>query len=561
MQRLIAFVLALVLMLAGSLADANGAALWTEYTRFTSPFLQQLPAGEQNSAQTRRLILVLVRGLRADTAEMMPVFASLRQRGAGVIVEHEAPTWQLPVWITLFSGARTQIHGTTTNSSPRNTSIDSLFSRVSGAGQRSVIIGGALWNDLYGASAQRIEVIDADTAALRDELAIAALKQTLEDPSAPERLIVLELGLIEATGRDPAQALPAAAAATDIRLDQIQRMIDLANNTLVVLSDRGLSPFGEDGGVEPEIRRAPMVLTGAGVRRGGDAIARGIDIAPTLSQLLGVPIPAHAQGVPIWDVLRGHSYIAAARQKTSFYESWSELSRRPRFAAEVLQNYDTELRKNDTAARARFEVWQGELEQSATRQRDARLSEEQNSRLPAVLGMLAIMLLCAGVMLNNSIAPPLIGTLAFGVAWAADFYLLRGYSASFSLYPGGDPALFLAQVARDTAILSAMACTICAVLAARLCDDLAQALTATVSTLGLITTAFLAQFLWFHWRWGLAYSWTIPPAEALAAAQIALAQTGALNIPVASALPALPMPLIALLIGGIVWVLAGRARE
>jgi arylsulfatase A-like enzyme len=96
--------------------------------------------------------------------------------------------------------------------------------------------------------------------------------------------------------------------------DELQRILDhlsacgLDDNTLVaVYSDHGMEFFeretwGQGNSViVEESAKIPFVIRGPGIPAGGvvDAVTRSIDIAPTLLDLAGLPIPPHMQGVSL----------------------------------------------------------------------------------------------------------------------------------------------------------------------------------------------------------------------------------------------------------------------
>ncbi len=450
------------------------------------------------------------------------------------------------------------MHGTLTDVSARNSDIDTIFARLSAAGRASVIIGTADWNDLYGPQVQRIEVIEADTAAQRDSLALDALLQTLKDPAAPEQLIVAELGLPEEAARRAPENYAAALAATDIRLQQVSSALDLANATLIVTSDRGLTAEGGGGGSEAVVARVPMAMAGAGIRRGTQAIGRGEDLAPSLAQLLGVPIPVHAQGTPLWDAIDAQAYLASARQLTGFYEGWSEATAQPRFAAELLRTYEADI---GAGQRAHYDTWNIALNAAARQAEQASASVGRGQRMPvAAIGLLLI-LACVLVMLNNSLVPPLVGVALYSAGWLFDVHVLRATAPSLSLFDGVDASVYYAWLARDHQILIGVACAAAALLAARLCDDSLEAITAVISTVGLVMLACAAQALWFFWQWGDAFAVTPPDPDTLVAVLAALTQATANDITVSSALPAIPLVLAAPIPAVIAWAALGGGRR
>jgi hypothetical protein len=554
-----ALVLALITVFAAGAAGALRDRLWVEYTRFTSPFVTSPPAGEPATQHTRRMIVVLVRGLRTRDLPAMPALRGLGARGASYTMTLEAPTYALPAWLTLFSGATHQIHGTTTDASPRNASLDTIFARLRVTGQSAAIIGGPRWNELYGADAARVEVIENDDAGFHDEQAANAIQQTLRDPAAPERLIVAELRLLDASrALTDSTAFASALAATDIRINAIAQATDLANNTLIIVSDHGATDDGRFGGAEADVAQLPLVLTGAGITNGAVGDARATDVAPSMALLLGLPPPLHAQGTPIWGAIASKAYLASARQLTAFYESWSEAARQPRFASEVLRAHEAAIASGD---RERYALWRDELARAAIAQREARLAAEARTRLPILLGAAALMLAIGLIALNNAPGATLAGVAVYAVGWFVWNWAVRGYTDSLSQFAGADPASTIALLAFDASILTAIACVLSAIIAARVADALGSALGAVAGTAAWIAIGNAAGFALFYRRWGDAFTWTLPAAPALVDALFALTRIAALNIRIIEALPELPVVIPAMLVGAVAWLLIGKREE
>lgn len=558
MQKLIGPALAALIIVGASLARDMRDGLWAAYVAYSSTVARHLPAGEAPPQRTRRVVVLIVRGLRTNESQLMPALNALRARGAEITLELGAPTYRIPVWLTMFSGARPAVHGTLTDLSTRNSDIDTIFARLAAAGRSCVIIGTADWNEMYGPQVQRIEVIEADSAAQRDSLTMDALLQTLKDPAAPEQLIVAEFGLPEEAARRAPENYAAALAATDIRLQQIGSALDLANTTLIVTGDRGLTTSGGAGGSEAAVARVPMAMAGAGIRRGAQAIARGEDLAPSLAQLLGVPIPVHAQGAPVWDAIDAQDYLASARQLTGFYEGWSEATAQPRFAAELLRAYEADIAAGQ---RVRYDTWNIALNAAAGQAEQAYAAAGRGQRAPVAAIGLVLMLACALVMLNNSLTPPLMGAALYTAGWLFDINVLRASAPSLSLFDGVDPGMYYTWLARDHQILIGVACVATALLAARLCEDSLEAITAVISTVGLVMLGCAAQALWFFWRWGDAFAVTPPNPGELAGMLAALTQAAANDLAISSALPAIPLVLAAPILAVVAWAALGGGRQ
>src|SRR3569623_2241427 len=80
-------------------------------------------------------------------------------------------------------------------------------------------------------------------------------------------------------------------------------MLDRSRTTLIVTADHGHVAPGGHGGPEREVAHVPLILVGKGVRPGAHAHARTIDFAETVSALLGVASPGHAEGRALTELL------------------------------------------------------------------------------------------------------------------------------------------------------------------------------------------------------------------------------------------------------------------
>ncbi|PKN90387.1 MAG: hypothetical protein CVU45_02850, partial [Chloroflexi bacterium HGW-Chloroflexi-7] len=88
----------------------------------------------------------------------------------------------------------------------------------------------------------------------------------------------------------------AAATRADTMLAEVVSTLDFTKDTLVVFSDHGQIDAGGHGGQDPACLLEPFVIVGAGVNPGQYSDIQMVDIAPTLSALLGINLPASTQG-------------------------------------------------------------------------------------------------------------------------------------------------------------------------------------------------------------------------------------------------------------------------
>src|SRR6185295_7811001 len=129
-------------------------------------------------------------------------------------------------------------------------------------------------------------------------------------------LVVLLVGAVDAAGHARGGDSPEyrdAAAMADHAIARVLARIDLSRDAVIVTADHGHTGRGGHGGVEPEVLAVPLIAAGAGILPGTTALdARLIDLAPTVSALLGLPAPGHGLGRTLTELL---ALDAAARAR------------------------------------------------------------------------------------------------------------------------------------------------------------------------------------------------------------------------------------------------------
>jgi hypothetical protein len=568
MRRIIGLVLIIVLTIVASLAETVRNNVWASYRGYSSPYLADLPAGTPRQPVAQRVVVVLVRGLRLDDSRQMSTLNDLRKRGSDLVIQQDPPTYRLPAWETLFTGADAETHGVTTNASTPASNISSLFSELALQGQGSAIIGSQALGDAFGNDVQRFELVDNTSVAERDDDAVNLTQEVLNDAANPMQLVCVELTAIEDTLQNNPANRQSAISVTDARIKTLLDMLDLNTNVLVILSDRGLTARGTDGGVEPEVAQTPLVMVGAGVTPGNQAVIKAIDVAPTLAVLLGTPIPVYAQGeaavgmfsfpaagapvITSTDTFSDTAIItdtlaplpgalwASAAQLTTFYENWSEVVKQPRFAAELLRAQQQSIREGDTTAYQKFLI---DLNARADAATQTELQDERIQRLPVVIGMALFLVALVGATLSFRRWQSLIAALVYLALWYALFIFVREDRFSLSMFAGGDPTQFLTTLQRYSAALMVVVCVIVAFTTGEQEDGL-EAITTVLVTVLIVVCILLLQVAWFYFQWGFSYTWTLPDSEALVTTLVMLSQVSAMSIRIVPELPNLPVALV-----------------
>lgn len=569
LRRVIGVCLMVVLSLVPLASEALRAHLWLSFQDYGTPYIADLPAGPARQPVSARTLVILVRGLRMGESRQLPTLNALRQRGADITVELQAPAYRVPAWVTLATGAPVETHGVTTNNNSGSApSVDSVFRRLSSVDRASAIVGSPTWLDWYSPFLMRFEGNDEPPSETLDDALVNSAVEVLRDEQAPPQLALVELTALESF-TSPLSILPTV----DSRINALLNTLDLQRDTVMILSDRGRDERGNDGGTEEDVIRVPMVIAGAGIRAGQRDVVAQTDIAPTLAVLTGAPFPVQSQGVPIWSALdvplvaqnievttnaiitsavaqtqtirlKSGLLIDSARELATYYEHWSEVTGRQRFAAEVLRRYQARLEAGDLAG---YQVFVAELRAKATEERDTLLLGSRAARLPLLVGGVICLLALLGLATRVRILLPFLGAALFFAAWYGWVVLWQRYAISLSMFPFSFPDAFLSTASRDASIIFLLVCFILAP-ATRGHEDVLEAISTMMGILLLILCGAAAIVLWYFVAWGDPLMWAIPAARDVPYMQLALACANALSWRVFPGWPGLPIPVLVVLI-------------
>ena len=268
-----------------------------------------MPAGE---AISKRVVFVLIDALRLDTsmdAAVMPVLGSLRDQGASALMHSRPPSYSQPGYTTLLTGGWPEINdgpaiNLETEEIPTFTQ-DDLFSAARRAGRKTAISGYEWFEKLVPQAAVDASFYTPGEDQAADRAVMDAALPWLRDGSY--ELVLIHIDQVDYAGhheggpRDP--HWNEAAARADALVAEIAAEMNLAEDTLLVVSDHGQIERGGHGGNEPVTLVEPFVLVGAGVKPGQYADVQMVDVAPTLAVLLGTNLPASGEGRPLLEML------------------------------------------------------------------------------------------------------------------------------------------------------------------------------------------------------------------------------------------------------------------
>lgn len=302
------------------LLGVGGAVLaqvaWNSVTRYQSEYAidAELPGGPP---LTSRLVLVVLDGVRVDAAAGMPSLQALAGEGSAGVATAELPTLSNPGRATLSTGASPEVHGVTNNALFSPPPVDSIFSLAKKQGLPVTVYGSYFWRRAFGDSleARSVHSFEKELGPSPDADRLVQWQQEVCGEMFPtlagvERgLIVVGLTATDEAAHDFGGESPEylrVVAAVDECLGSLVQVFGGDDTTFVAVADHGhiqRRGQGGHGGSEPEVVLTPMVFAGRGIVRGSGWKARHRDVAPTISALLGLPLPANNQGEILFQVL------------------------------------------------------------------------------------------------------------------------------------------------------------------------------------------------------------------------------------------------------------------
>lgn len=316
----------------------------------TTPALARTPPAlpdPHTPRLARRVYVVIIDGLRLDKSYELPFLDDLRRRGIDTEAQSHYPTWSRPNYVSILCGVPPSASGVRTNHHSTPVALDCLMDRARAAGLR---VASATDYDVLprlflrpSDRSRAAEVEDLDIDAMEEDPfspeAVHAPDAPLESPFDDARyapwpggfpeagaavtrgdddLVIMLVGAVDAAGHSHGGDSKEYREATEIADRALARAlahIDLSQDAVVITADHGHTGRGGHGGVEPEVLTVPLILAGAGVKPGATALdAHLVDIAPTVSALLGIPAPGHGLGRTLTELLELDPQQATARQ-------------------------------------------------------------------------------------------------------------------------------------------------------------------------------------------------------------------------------------------------------
>ena len=282
-------------------------------------------------ATNTRVVMVLLDGFRYDSLSRNEEFKSLMTEieydSVAIPMITQIPTMSVPNWMTLITGAPPMITGVLGNLDSGSTAFENIFSYCSDWG----LVSGVTGSDWFS---QLIQVYVSDGAASTEEnlskasyFGSASSNPVLADRQRFESLntaimghptrfdfFLAHLSSLDNYGHlygvenDPLDRYWSTVSTFAL---QIRRSIaNLPDDSiLMIVSDHGHVDRGGHGGISDDILNVPLIVYKkySGLSRLTATLGKtklpSIDVAPTISSLLGIPPPSTSFGTPIFPLL------------------------------------------------------------------------------------------------------------------------------------------------------------------------------------------------------------------------------------------------------------------
>jgi hypothetical protein len=515
---------------------------WGSVVHYVPPFHFADADAVLGPRVTHRIVLVVIDGLRLDRSRQLKCLNDLRARGADFDCVAGIPSYSRPGRATLATGAWSDVHGVTSNRHTGVIPVDNLFRSARHVGDDVAVAGSDIWRGLFAPDLEGATVVESTLAEERGGFSrVEPRMQNFEREAVGRmaasgaRLTVLDLVVPDYAAHEFGARSPQyvrACLETDRTLGLLVSDLNLYTTTLVVTADHGHVDGGGHGGEEPEVLQIPLVIVGRGIREGFAGSAHQVDVAPTIAALLGLPIPAGAEGRPLIeafetkpDNLRGVAARGLA-QKEAFARQYLSALGESSPPSPALEPAPTDASSAVPAMAA--------VDARVARARDGRMGAERARRLPWAGMGLCVLLLGAGWALRASGWAGLLAAAASAVAAEAHFRLFAhacGMQSSIStINYDQDLEPYFARV-----LVLEGAAALCCVVAALSWGRSGRRSGATLALLALAAAggASLVPLLVVaraYWHQGLEMTWRVSSLTEGFAASIALARLQALGI-------------------------------
>lgn len=534
-----------VLALTVSLGLAYGAYTlasysWDQVVSYQSPYTTMSGADFSGvrpaltdpipDAEARRVVVVLIDGLRDDASRTMSSISGLRARGADVHLTVPQPSLSYPTWTTIMTGAPQQISGVTTNWFEGPVKVETLLDVAAGSGRTVVVSGPKDLDEMFRAS--EVATATALSEWSYEEYASAGIVDdalALDAEVGGADFIFVLLPDVDNAGHDFGGSSPEYAdvvSKVDADLTRLIDGLDDGATTFVVLPDHGHIDTGGHGGWEDPVIHTFAALAGPGVAQ-AETEALLQDVAPTVAVIAGLQAPQQGVGTAIDAVLADPN--GSARDAEFVRSAGITLA----YVRKVLG--DDGVRGLDSIPAP------AELASMRADADAERLADERDSRFALFLGAVFAVVVAAaviGIASWRALVAAVVGTAVYAAVYNALFFGVHRLVWSLSAF-NEETMLeaFFNQRMLEAALAGLAACVVAALVYAGLrrrprgpqSGYAVEWLALGSATVLMVQGSLVLQVAYYLWQWSAQVTWILPDMQAAFKYDLDLIQLTALG--------------------------------
>ena len=272
----------------------------------------------------RRVLLVVVDAMRADVFDSEP-FAAMRAKypdAVGGVVRTSPISMTTAGVRSMVTGTYPDLFDVLHNWGNIATPLPSVPAAAHRAGLVTATFGDSIWREMFPD-----DFVVAPRERHRPGFLYQLFAETIPDKDAMELFHtwsrgggVADFTVLHLVGLDHAghrNGVKSGRYAEIVRRTAAHLAAALAdvppNTTVVITADHGVTDSGGHGGASPRETDVPLFAFGPGLVPGARLSLHQIDLAPTLSCLLGLPIPEGSLGRPAVEALAESDTARTAR--------------------------------------------------------------------------------------------------------------------------------------------------------------------------------------------------------------------------------------------------------
>ncbi|HEX2729601.1 MAG TPA: alkaline phosphatase family protein [Rubrobacteraceae bacterium] len=271
----------------------------------------------QEGPLAKRVIVVVIDGCRLDRFhEAEKPFLEKMMAGGTVFesVETTYPARTVVCFSSMFTGAAPERHGITSNLVLKlGLRVESIFDSLRRAGKKGRLVGIAHLIDAFGDDVASVTSVAHNDKIDQNLIAAARRELTEHDPE----LLILQLLAVDQNGHTRGTYYPEYVERIEITDNLIEEFMGwcgergyLDDTAVILMADHGQGRgIGAHGHLSEGERFVPFAMWGSGVAAGKTIReSRSIlDLAPTISYLLGIEPPAGSTGRTLLEGLERRS--------------------------------------------------------------------------------------------------------------------------------------------------------------------------------------------------------------------------------------------------------------